>query len=206
MTSRIKQTLAGLVTAIAATFAANPAQAVDYVGAAFASPSANNSVVSFGAGAAQSFDVNFGKLTSATLAFVTFRDEVAPTMSFNALINNLSGFNIDGLIVKLTGGAVFQMPYGTVTPTFGTIGGTSTTPTMVSSYLSSGEGFAINFGNPLSQGGQSDWTINFSAVEAGSTFGVTISAVPEPETYAMLLAGLGLIGSMVSRRRDKRQA
>ena len=29
-----------------------------------------------------------------------------------------------------------------------------------------------------------------------------VSAVPEPETYAMLLAGLGLVGSMVVRRRD----
>jgi hypothetical protein len=27
-----------------------------------------------------------------------------------------------------------------------------------------------------------------------------VSAVPEPETYAMLLAGLGLIGAMVRRR------
>ena len=204
MKSSIKQTLAGLVTAIAATFAAAPAQAVDYVGAAFASASANNSVVSYGAGAAQSFDVNFGKLTSATLEFVTFRDEVTPTMSFNALINNFTAFNIDGLIVKLTGGAVFQMPYGSVTPTFGTLGSTGTTPTMSSSYLSSGEGFAINFGNPLSQGGQSDWTVNFSAVEAGSTFGVTISAVPEAQTYAMLLAGLGLVGSIAVRRRDKK--
>lgn len=30
--------------------------------------------------------------------------------------------------------------------------------------------------------------------------GTTVSAVPEPETYAMLLAGLGLIGAMVRRR------
>jgi hypothetical protein len=31
--------------------------------------------------------------------------------------------------------------------------------------------------------------------------GVHVSAVPEPETYAMLLAGLGLIGTMVRRRK-----
>ena len=31
----------------------------------------------------------------------------------------------------------------------------------------------------------------------------TIAAVPEPESYAMLLAGLGLIGTMVRRRKVK---
>ena len=31
--------------------------------------------------------------------------------------------------------------------------------------------------------------------------GVTVSPVPEPETYAMLLAGLGLVGAMARRRK-----
>ncbi|MDP1934865.1 MAG: FxDxF family PEP-CTERM protein, partial [Nitrosomonas sp.] len=30
----------------------------------------------------------------------------------------------------------------------------------------------------------------------------TISAVPEPETYAMLLAGLGLVGFTVRRKKN----
>ena len=33
--------------------------------------------------------------------------------------------------------------------------------------------------------------------------GAVISAVPEPETYSMLLAGLGLVGAIVLRRRQK---
>lgn len=32
---------------------------------------------------------------------------------------------------------------------------------------------------------------------------LTVSAVPEPETYAMLLAGLGLIGTIARRRKSK---
>ncbi len=32
---------------------------------------------------------------------------------------------------------------------------------------------------------------------------VTVSAVPEPETYAMLLAGLGLVGAVTRRRKRK---
>jgi hypothetical protein len=35
---------------------------------------------------------------------------------------------------------------------------------------------------------------------------LTISAVPEPETYAMLLAGLGLMGAIARRRRNNGQA
>lgn len=37
---------------------------------------------------------------------------------------------------------------------------------------------------------------------ANATAFAPVSAVPEPETYAMMLAGLGLIGTMVRRRRS----
>ena len=32
---------------------------------------------------------------------------------------------------------------------------------------------------------------------------LTVTAVPEPETYAMLLAGLGLMGGIARRRANK---
>lgn len=46
------------------------------------------------------------------------------------------------------------------------------------------------------------WSINSAAV----TSSAVISAVPEPETYAMLLAGLGLIGTIARRRSAKNSA
>jgi hypothetical protein len=42
---------------------------------------------------------------------------------------------------------------------------------------------------------------NDSAGAFGSTY-LTVTAVPEPETYAMLLAGLGMTGWMVRRKRQ----
>jgi len=40
-----------------------------------------------------------------------------------------------------------------------------------------------------------------------SRFSATITAaVPEPETYAMLMAGLGVLGTVVRRRRMKQAA
>jgi len=35
---------------------------------------------------------------------------------------------------------------------------------------------------------------------------LNVSAVPEPETYAMMLAGLGMMGFMVRRRRQQASA
>lgn len=54
------------------------------------------------------------------------------------------------------------------------------------------------------QGPTGPWPRDYSAIEVGimRDLGYTVTAVPEPETYAMLLAGLGLIGSIARRRRQ----
>lgn len=39
-----------------------------------------------------------------------------------------------------------------------------------------------------------------------SSFGLTVAAVPEPETYAMMLAGLGLVGVIARRRKTSMAA
>jgi len=36
-----------------------------------------------------------------------------------------------------------------------------------------------------------------------SDYGVSVTAVPEPETYALMLAGLGVVGFMARRRKAK---
>ena len=38
----------------------------------------------------------------------------------------------------------------------------------------------------------------------GGIYSGAIAAVPEPETYAMLLAGLGLMGAVVRRRSNRK--
>lgn len=45
--------------------------------------------------------------------------------------------------------------------------------------------------------GQAEWVSTFN----GTINGLTVAPVPEPETYAMMLAGLGILG--VSARRKK---
>jgi hypothetical protein len=55
----------------------------------------------------------------------------------------------------------------------------------------------------LAMGPTGPYPRDYSAIEAGMMrdLGYTVAAVPEPETYAMMLAGLGLVGWSVRRRK-----
>ncbi len=66
-------------------------------------------------------------------------------------------------------------------------------------------GTTVNFGNLFAGVTYVNWnTDSFGDSEIDN---VTInSAVPEPETYAMMLAGLGLLGFAARRRKQKEQA
>ncbi|MCK6407196.1 MAG: FxDxF family PEP-CTERM protein [Rhodocyclaceae bacterium] len=95
-------------------------------------------------------------------------------------------FHITGLTGRLWNNS---HPNGTID--YGTFNGNNTT---------------FNFG-PLSAG---NYHIDFTGTVDGSAGGsylaaVSVVAVPEPETYALLLAGLGLMGT-VARRRSRNAA
>lgn len=67
----------------------------------------------------------------------------------------------------------------------------------------------LNFTGNLAAGGVADATFNISPFDPGagntSTFTLTqVPSVPEPETYAMLVAGLLLMGGMVKRRNNNK--
>ncbi len=69
----------------------------------------------------------------------------------------------------------------------------------------------LNFTGELADQGVATATFNLSPFDPGAgnttTFTLTqVPTIPEPETYAMLLAGLGLMGGIVKRRSSKGNA
>ena len=78
---------------------------------------------------------------------------------------------------------------------------------MFDSYMVLGTGTGTAF-VPYTKGGLYDLVIGFNdALEVDGDYddlvvGVRVTAVPEPETYALMLAGLGAIGFIARRRRQ----
>ena len=89
--------------------------------------------------------------------------------------NFLTSFDTLALAITKTGGETVQ--------TLTAPGSFSFTPTATGSYT------AIVFGDPGVSNG----------IELG-TFGVTVAAVPEAETWAMMLVGMGLVGWQLRRK------
>ena len=93
-------------------------------------------------------------------------------------INFLAPFDMVALAVTRTGS-----PPGSTVQTLLAPGELTFTPTELGNYT------AILFGDPGSANGV-----------ALSTFGVTVAAVPEAETWAMMLIGMGLVGWQLRRK------
>ena len=128
-------------------------------------------------------------------------------------VDNLGSFTLSGAAFTYTGNAfdlrvTFTAPPGT-TPGSGVF--TSVLSGMVTA-IDNG-GVFVDFNNTpqhftFSGGGSFDLSVNDVSATAGNSVAVTgqitnISAVPEPESYAMMLAGLGLVGFVSNRRKRK---
>lgn len=67
-------------------------------------------------------------------------------------------------------------------------------------FVAQGGGFAFSFAN-LGAGSHTLTVRGVGVPEYGAFVGNVAAAVPEPTTYALLLAGLGVMGAVASRRR-----
>lgn len=69
-----------------------------------------------------------------------------------------------------------------------------------STFVAQGNGFAFTFGS-LSSGAHTLTVRGVGVPEYGAFVGSVTTAVPEPTTYGLLLAGLGVVGAVAARRR-----
>ena len=81
--------------------------------------------------------------------------------------------------------------------------GTSDDSKLVSATAGAGDSLSLSWNQPITGLAY----LNVTGIGNGTNGGlysgfIGVSPVPEPETYAMLLAGLGLMGAVVRRRRQ----
>lgn len=181
-----------IILAIAA--AVLPAQAANFSGA-------TGPVVAqdYSADELVSFDLDFLSQGTATLTYdITAADLSGMGLAFNAVLRNLADVGFTGYNLSLSTGSFY--PAGTATRQFGGDATVSFNGAMAAVRFDSPEYLDVEIGDPLMSGfNQVDWAL--SGLNAGDSLSITVSAVPEPETYAMMLAGLMMMVWMARRGR-----
>lgn len=172
-----------------------PAHAATFTGVVGSTPA---TVADYSVDGLISFDIDFSSITSATLGYTIGAMDVGG-LSLNAMLRNFTGAGLEGYTFGLSSGSFGSL--GTVTRQFGGAsvidfnGGNATVSFSPLEFLD------VEIGDPLFAGaGRLDWTI--LGLNAGDTLNITVSAVPEPETLALLLSGLGMVGWITRRRRQ----
>jgi len=140
-------------------------------------------------------DIGFNADTDVTLNMTVDGTELLSQVGFNAVLDQLqAGAAFNQIWLTLSGGA-----------TFTAIGQTETLNALGTPLVSLSNGnqtalislsvpeSAVYVGNPFGTLMQ-DWRIGVQGLSAGQQFSLSVSAVPEPASLALTLAGLGLVG------------
>ena len=173
--------ISSIVSALALAAAASPA---------FAGCDNTSSLGNLGASGIAFFGNSFGSAGSYTDCF-TF-DLLGSADSFGGVLESWTPLNklgIDVTSISLWGG---------------TLGSTLTDSSMDDGFAFAGLGKG-HYTFSVSSIVDTDWGLYTSKVGYAGAI-VTVSAVPEPETYALMLLGLGAIGMFAWRRQQGQKA
>lgn len=185
-----------LAAALAAALAL-PAQAVTFEGAV---TQGGTVVTPYSGTGLLSFDIDFANALPVAMEFRIEEGDLLQPLVLNAVLRNFTGSGIPGYALSLDRGAFGVI--GTVTRQFGggtAVGVVGNTATF---NFGSPEFLDVEVGNPLgTTAGAIDWTL--TGLQAGDRINVSVSVVPEPGSYALMLAGLAALG-FIARRQQRR--
>lgn len=186
--------VAALVAALAL-----PAQAVTFESALTQGATV---VTDYSATGLISFDIDFATAQTAQLSYRIDAGDLLQPLALNAILRNVTGSGVPAYSLALSTGSFGLV--GTVTRPFGggtQIGVAGSTATL---NFSTPELLDVQIGNPLGTTlGAIDWTL--AGLQAGDRINLSVAVVPEPGSYALMLAGLAAMG-FIARRRVSRQA
>lgn len=148
-----------------------------------------------------SFDIDFANVQAVLLSYRIDESDLLQPLSLNAVLRNFTGSGIEGYTLGLDRGGFGVI--GTVTRQFGgstQVGVAGSTATFS---FNTPEFLDVEVGNPLGTTlGAIDWTL--TGLQAGDRLNLSVGVVPEPGTYALMLAGLAAVG-FIARRQSSRQ-
>jgi hypothetical protein len=145
-----------------------------------------------------SFDIDFKSMAPATLNYTVSADDLTSPLQWSAMLRNFAATGFSGYVVTLGAGSFATV--GTVLRQFG--GGTAVTAAggLASLDFNSPEFLDVEVGNALgTTPGAMNWTL--AGLAAGDALSVTVTPVPEPGTWGLMAAGLGLVGWLSRRRK-----
>jgi hypothetical protein len=151
---------------------------------------------------------NTNLVNSSTTATKTFYDDFVFTIAAGSTLNNLFSASIQlpsflqgltGFSESLYSGSITGTTYSTTgTNPFASASLIATSPTTLSATNLSAGTYTLQFSGIINKATTLLIPATGSYVSAFS-----VSAVPEADTYAMMLAGLSLMGFMVQRRKNQ---
>lgn len=143
-------------------------------------------------------------VTSAWSANTSVVEDEGSPSSYN--LGTISAGDSVGFIGSFAGTADIDVWTFTINPSNSGSGIVATFSGLLPPYfsLSIDGGAALPSANYYNFGGLGDGTHTLTLTGSNAAYIGAVTAVPEAETYAMLLAGLGLMGGIARRRQLKR--
>jgi PEP-CTERM motif len=186
-----------LGTAVCVAALATPAHAVT-----FTSVSGGTSGADFGSVDMNNLFVDASFTESTPIRFIFTLEAADPsTFTLSGIARGISGFTLPALKASLgSAGSFNNVGDVSLINNMGAVGGP----------VNQGSSFVADFAPATTEvyfgdallNGAALWTMSLTGVPALSSFVIEVSPVPEPESVAFLLAGLGLVAA--AKRRTKR--